>query len=112
MKWYKTNGLAPRYKKSGGRRKDPRFLSHDDIKQVVSFIENYAEDHAIVLPGRIPGFKKFHMKLLPSSVTKSSVFRLYHTAMQLTGKKIFCMHGSFTLECPAFKILFHLMRGG
>jgi integrase len=63
IKWYKTNGLAPRYKKSGGRRKDPRFLSHDDIKRVVSFIENYAEDHAIILPGRIPGFKNFRMKL-------------------------------------------------
>jgi hypothetical protein len=72
-------------KKSGGRRKSPRLLSHDDIEKVVKFISNYAEDHAIILPGRIPGYKDFKMKLLPSSTTKASVFRLYRSAMNDSG---------------------------
>ena len=41
-------------------------LTFDVIKNLVTFITNYAEEHAILLPGRIPGYKK----LLPSSTTK------------------------------------------
>ena len=63
-----------------------RFLSHDDIKTVVAFIQNFAEDHTIVLHGRIPGFKNVGMKLLPSSMTKCSIVQLYHTAMELSVK--------------------------
>jgi hypothetical protein len=69
-----------------------RFLSHEDIKRVVSFITLYAEANAIILPGRIPGFKDFNMKLLPSSVTKSSVFRLYRDAMNKNGKTNIAFH--------------------
>ncbi|KAM9364293.1 uncharacterized protein KZ484_010563 isoform 2-T3 [Pholidichthys leucotaenia] len=81
INWYKVNGLTPKVKKSGGRRKNARLLSHDDIERVVKFILNYCEDHAIILPGRIPGYKDFRIKLLPSSTTKASVFRLYRSAM-------------------------------
>ena len=78
--------MTPRTKKSGGRRKNPRFLTHDDIKRVVSFITAFTEDHGIILPGRIPGFKDFTMKLLPSSETKASVFRKYKAVMTENGK--------------------------
>ncbi|XP_064631512.1 uncharacterized protein LOC135489836 [Lineus longissimus] len=85
IKWYKVNGLTPKVKKSGGKRKMACFLTHDDIQRTVKFISNYAEDHAIILPGRIPGYKDFKMKLLPSSTTKASVFRLYRSAMNDAG---------------------------
>jgi hypothetical protein len=43
----------------------------------VNFINNYAEDNAIVIPGHHPGHKYFGGKLLPSHVTKAAVRRLY-----------------------------------
>ena len=45
-------------------------LKFDEIKNLVTFIGNYAEKHAILLPGRIPGYKKDNIQLLPSSTTK------------------------------------------
>ena len=50
-------------------------LSIDDTKMIVKFMENYAEVHAVILPGRYPGVKDFErVKLLPSSTTKRSVY--------------------------------------
>ena len=38
---------------------------------LVPFLHNYAEDHSILLPERIPGYKR-DMQLLPSSTTKKA----------------------------------------
>ena len=48
-----------------------------DIKNVVRFSFQYAKDHTILLPGRIPGYKRDDLQLLPSSTTKQEV---YHQA--------------------------------
>jgi len=40
---------------SGGRQKTA--LKMQDIEQVVQFIVNFADQHSVILPGRIPGFK-------------------------------------------------------
>ena len=80
MKWYKENGLVPRYLKSGGRR-EIWSLSHSDIVRIVSFIKYYGEDNAISLPGCIPGQKNFAVKLLPSNTTRSYVFHSYKNAL-------------------------------
>ena len=45
-------------------------LSFDEITSVIKFIENYAEQYAILLPGRIPVYKRDGVKLLPSSTSK------------------------------------------
>lgn len=42
----------------------------DEEAHIVSFIQNYAETHAILLPGRIPAYKRMDFQLLPSSTTK------------------------------------------
>ena len=55
---YRENGLTPRRKRSGGRVECDRTLSYDDILRVKTFIINYAEEHALVLPGRVPGYKR------------------------------------------------------
>ena len=47
---------------------------------IVSFIQNYAETHAILLPGRIPGYKRMDLQLLPSSTTKHAIYLEYATA--------------------------------
>ena len=38
---------------------------------------NHAEDHAILLPGRIPRYNRFDLKLLPSSTTKLAIWEAY-----------------------------------
>jgi len=37
---------------------------------VVKFLQNFAETNAILLPGRIPGYKRDDVQLLPSSMMK------------------------------------------
>ena len=36
----------------------------------MKFMENYTEANAILLPGRIPGYKRDDLKLLPCDLTK------------------------------------------
>ncbi|XP_071211410.1 uncharacterized protein [Salvelinus alpinus] len=78
---YKENGLMPPIKKRAGPSKHRLPLKHEDLQRVVNFINNYAEDNAIVLPGRHQGHKHFGGKLLPSHVTEAAVWRLYKESM-------------------------------
>ena len=48
-----------------------------ELKCIVSFVKNYAEENAILLPGRIPGFKRTDLQLLPTNTTKRSVWEHY-----------------------------------
>ena len=68
-KHYLEHGMDIRVHKNT-RRLPPKTLSFADITSLVKFIENYAEQHAILLPGRIPGYKKDDIKLLPCSTSK------------------------------------------
>ena len=67
-----------------------------DIKNAVRYILQYAEDHAILLPGRIPRYKRDDFQLLPSSITKREVWHLYHSAAstgadtKAIGYSLFC----------------------
>ena len=63
---------------SGGRQKTA--LSFAEIQRVSRFILNFAEQHSIILPGRIPVFKRDDVKVLPSCETKSYVWRQYKAA--------------------------------
>ena len=59
------------------------------MKKVVTFLTNHAEDHAILLPGRIPGYNRFDLKLLPSSTTKLAIWEAYRLAVDpLLGVKL------------------------
>ena len=68
-KHYLEHGMDIRVHKNT-RRLPPRTLSFVELTSLVKFIENYAEQHAILLPGRIPGYKRDDIKLLPSSTSK------------------------------------------
>lgn len=80
----REDGLVPRV--HGNTKKAPvHALSFEDTNHVVSFIRNYAEDHAIQLPGRIPGYKRSDLQLLPCSTTRRLVWLKYSTtASELT----------------------------
>jgi len=120
---YRENGLAVRRKKSGGRKSNIRCLSFDDVKAVVTFISNCAEQHALLLPGRVPAYKRSDIRLLPSAETKASVWRKYKTAMEMQGcyfvstSLFFLFYISFLLlltlqvpDCPSvFRLVFALI---
>ena len=68
---YEENGLSERVHGSHKR------LPHNATQQAVSedvknFLTNYVEENAVLLPGRIPGFKNDDIKLLSSSDTKKA----------------------------------------
>jgi len=48
------------------------------------------EENAIVLPGRIPGFKSDEVKVLTSSETKMSVWRAYTSTCKASGVQAVC----------------------
>ena len=63
------NGISTR--EHGNNGNHPKHaLTFSMILGILQFIQNYAEQHAILLPGRIPGFKQDNVKVLPSSDTK------------------------------------------
>ena len=73
-----------------------------DIRHLVRYILQYAEQHAILLPGRIPGYKRDDVQLLPSSTTKRQVWEVYHqAAMESNDIKAVC----YSLLCSLWKQL-------
>uniref|UniRef100_A0A1X7SRV4 Uncharacterized protein n=1 Tax=Amphimedon queenslandica TaxID=400682 RepID=A0A1X7SRV4_AMPQE len=74
------NGIKPRVHGNTGRI-PCHAVSVEGIKDVVAFLENYAEDYTILLPGRIPRVRDYgKAKLLPSSVSRHKVYRQYADA--------------------------------
>ena len=63
---------------NGNSKRLPKHtLSFECKKGVVSFLLNYAAQHSLVLPGRVPGFNKTDIRLLPSSVSKRGIWKEY-----------------------------------
>ena len=76
VKHYKKNGLTLR--SHGNKKRLPSStFSAETVENVVKFILNVAEDQALLLPGRVPGFKRVDVKLLPSVLTKHSLWKTY-----------------------------------
>lgn len=80
---FKSNGVEPRVHKN--KKKLPsKTLSLSDVQQVVTFIVNYADLHAITLPGRTPHHWVSDVKLLPTNCTKRKVYTDYCAASDFT----------------------------
>lgn len=85
MKHYREHGLAERKQKTGGQQHQQRWIRFEDAERVVQFIKLFALVHAVDLPGRIPGFRRSDIRLLPSSVTKVKVWEAYKNATERQG---------------------------
>ena len=72
---WRENGLCPRVRSKVVPHNTTKL---SDIPNVVRFILQYAEENAILLPGRIPSNKCDDLQLLPSSTTKRQVWETYH----------------------------------
>ena len=85
-KHFQTNGLTLPQRRSGGRQSNKRVLSFDDTGRAIRFIKNFAQDHALSLPGRVSGFKRDDISLLPSAYPKSRIYRLYKVHAENAGE--------------------------
>lgn len=69
---YENHGISQRIH-GNTMRLPPNMLPQAVAEDAKTFLNNYVEDNAVLLPGRIPGFKSDDIKLLSSSETKMSV---------------------------------------
>ena len=80
----RKNGLVPR--RHGNMNRLPaNTISFADTQRVVEFLHTFSEANAILLPGRIPGYKRTDVQLLPSSTTKRQVWQQYYTSLRTLG---------------------------
>ena len=76
VKHYRKNGLSLRV--HGNKKRLPSSASSTEtVERVIKFILNVAEEQALILPGRVPGFKRIDVKLLPSNLTKHRLWCTY-----------------------------------
>ena len=109
MSSYRDNGLAPRV--HGNKHRLPKnTLSREDSRNIVVclillslllyisiamislyiiqvFLTNYSEMHGLLLPGHVPGYSRTDIKLLPSSVSKRGIWKVYRDAMIESNKR-------------------------
>ena len=83
---YRDSGCVLRIHENS-KRSPSQTLSFEAAKSVFSYIDNYAETNAMLLPGRVPGYKRDDLKLLPSSETKASLWRQYKTSCEEQNQK-------------------------
>ena len=78
---YDSEGLSVRV--HGNTRKRPHNRTKDDdIEKVKGYIEKFADNHALPLPGRLLTHKDYRVMLLPSDMSKSAVHRFYEKACE------------------------------
>ena len=98
-----------RYKIHDHKKRPPSWtVPSQAVEQVVKFILNVAEEQALLLPGRVPGFKRTDVRLLPSALTKHR-FWMHYTGIctsqgqQSVGYSKFC--DLWTQLCPFILIM-------
>jgi len=85
VKHYRKNGLTLRT--HGNLKRLPSSTSSTEtVEQVVKFIKNVAEEQALLLPRCVPGFTRIDVKLLPSNLTKHSLWKKYFDICTSTGQ--------------------------
>lgn len=53
----------------------------EEITKIVEFIKATSDRLALPLPGRLPKFRDYSVMKLPSSESKSSIYRMYISAL-------------------------------
>ena len=86
---YEEHGIALRV--HGNHKRTPHnalpLAATEDVK---NFLTNYADENAVLLPGRILGFKNDDIRLLSSSEKKVNVWRTFKRACEATDKQAVC----------------------
>ena len=72
-----TDGIVPRPHQNTTKTSLVRAHPVEVRQTAVKFLENFAIQNAVVLPGRVPGFKNPDLLLLPSEFTKKAIHEKY-----------------------------------
>lgn len=92
---FKENDLTPCI--HGNTRKVPHSALSLSSTRFFYFVFNYAKQHALLLSGRVPRYSCSGLHLLPSSVSKRAIWRVYHiaTATEANGSIHSVAHTTF-----------------
>ena len=71
-----AEGLVPRIHGHTGHIPH-NSLVHKDVECIICFVIQYWETNAILLSGRVPGYERDDIQIVPSATTKRSVWRTY-----------------------------------
>ena len=87
LEHYQNHGISVRVHGNSKR------LPHNTLPQAIAedvknFLSNYAEENAVLLQGRIPGFKNEDIVLLSSSETKMHVWNCFKSACEVASKRV------------------------
>ena len=111
---YDENGLCLRT--HGNARERPHNQTDGrEVEKIKSFIEKFADNHAMPLPGRLPTNKDYQVMLLPSDMSKSAVYRFYVRACE--SEEVSCVScRTFeniwkSTECQSFDEVSECTRG-
>ena len=88
LKHYRSHGAISAKVHKLSKKLPKNALTFDKTKHVVTFIVNYAETHAMSLPGRVPGYARDNLKLLPSSCSRKVMYDGYVGACKLAGNRV------------------------
>lgn len=80
VKRYRNDGLTMRLHGNKKQLASSAF-SAETVENVIKFIMNTAKEQAL-LPGRVTGFKRINVKLLPWILTKHSLWKTYTETSQ------------------------------
>ena len=83
---YLSQGLVPRIHGNSGKAPS-HALVLKDVEGIISFVLQYVETNGILLPGRVPGYKRDDIQLLPSSTTERAVWNLYEDSASTNGAR-------------------------
>jgi len=87
------DGIVPKAHQNTVKLPTVRAHSLETRLKAVRFLEKFAIQHAVVLPGRVPGYKNPDLLLLPSEYTKTKVYQKYATCV---AKEHFLPYSTFT----------------
>ena len=82
-----SDGLKPRVHGLSGKQ-PYNSMTFDERKYIHTFLNNYASDHALPLPGRLPNHRKANVLLLPSDKRQADIHVVYQKAAKSAGIRV------------------------
>ena len=84
VSYFDAEGVSARVHKNS-RKRPQNCTEKCEVEKIKVFIETFADNHALPLPGRLPAHKDYKVMLLPSDMSKSAVYRLYSKSCEAGG---------------------------
>lgn len=80
-----TGGITLRHKK---KKNNWRNVTFQQCKMFKSFMKNFIEQYALVLPGRMSKFSRYVTEVLPSHLTKAKIYEVYKSSLPAGEKSL------------------------